>query len=285
MSEGTGGSFLTSGTPAASAPAPAPDMTTAQGAVDAVIDGPPEYIPPKYWDPEKRAPRVEDLGRGYMNLEKLLGREKIPMPVSEDDQEGWERVYRAIGRPEKPDEYEFERPSLPEDLPYDEDLEKHFRTLAHANGWNKKQAKNAYDSYVKVQLERHAAYHEAQKRARGELEQALVREHGQKIEAVKQSAVAVMTEYADGEFRQYLDQTGLGNDPRMVRFLYNIAKKTGGETRLKGAPVAQASPQDAKLAIDKFRAANNKALFDKAHPDHKRVTDEYTRLFQSAYGE
>jgi hypothetical protein len=258
-------------------------MTTAQGAVDAVIDGPPEWVPAKYWDPEKKAPRVEDLGRGYMNLEKLLGREKIPMPVGDDDNEGWERVYKAIGRPEKPDEYEFERPTLPEDLPYDEEMEKHFRTIAYANGLNKKQARAAYDTYVKTQLERHAAYHESMKRARGELEQALVREHGQKIEAVKQSAHAVMQEYADGEFRQFLDQTGLGNDPRMVRFLYNVAKKTGGETRLKGAPVAQASTQDAKKAIGTFRSANEKALHDKNHPDHKRVVDEYENLFKAAY--
>jgi hypothetical protein len=107
MSDGTGGSFLTSGTPAGGNAAPPPDTTTAQGTLDAVVDGPPEYIPSKYWDAEKRAPRVEDLGRGYQNLEKLLGREKVPVPLGDDDTEGWERVYKALGRPANPEEYKL----------------------------------------------------------------------------------------------------------------------------------------------------------------------------------
>lgn len=285
MSDGTGGSFLTSGTPQAGQDAPPADLTTAQGTVDAVIDGPPEYIPAKYWDAEKKAPRIEDLGKGYMSLEKLLGREKIPMPTSDDDTEGWDRVYKAIGRPDKIDDYEFDRPTLPEDLPYDEDAEKNFRTWAHVNGLSKKQARALYDGYVKTQVERHAAWHEQSKRQRGELEQALIREHGTKIEAVKQSAYAVMSEYADDEFRQYLDQSGLGNDPRMVRFLHKIAKRTGGEVRLKGAPVQQANPQDLDRAISEFRSKNSKVLHDKSHPDHKRTVAEFTRLFEARYPE
>lgn len=283
MTTETGGSFLTSGTPTDGNAAPPRDTTTAQGVYEEVLDGPPEYIPAKYWDAEKKSPRLEDLGRGYQNLEKLLGREKVPMPVGDDDNEGWDRVYKAIGRPDKADEYEFERPTLPSDLPYDEESEKNFRMWAHVNGLNKKQAKNLYDGYVKTQIERHAVWAEQSKKQRSELEQALIREHGQKIESVKQSAKAVMNEYADGEFRQFLDQTGLGNDPRMVRFLHKVAQKTGGETRLKGTPVTQAAPQDLDKAISQFREKNNKVLMDRLHPDHKKTVDEYSRLFQSRY--
>ena len=50
------------------------------------------------------------------------------------------------------DKYEFKRPELPSDLPYDEETEKSFRTWAHINGLSKKQASNLYDGFVKTQL-------------------------------------------------------------------------------------------------------------------------------------
>lgn len=285
MSEETGGSFLTSGTPAGSGSAPPPDMSTAQGALDAVVDGPPEWVPQKYWDPDKREARYEEMGRGYQNLEKLLGREKIPMPLGEDDKEGWDRVYKAIGVPDKEDDYEFTRPILPTDLPYDEDGEKYLRKALHSARLNKKQSSEIYDKITKLQIERHSAWHEGQKKQRADLEHALIREYGQKIDAVKQSAHAVMGEYADPEFRQYLDETGLGNDPRMIRFMHKVAAKTGGETRLKGAPVQQGQPADLKRAVDEHFNKNKTALMEKTHPEHKRVLDERAKLFMALYPE
>ena len=47
----------------------------------------------------------------YRNLEKLLGGEKLPMPKGEADVEGWNRVYKAIGRPETPEGYKLPVPA------------------------------------------------------------------------------------------------------------------------------------------------------------------------------
>ena len=41
----------------------------------------------------------------YKQLETLLGKEKLPLPANDDDKEGWDRVYKALGRPEKPEDY------------------------------------------------------------------------------------------------------------------------------------------------------------------------------------
>ena len=92
MTDTTGSSLLTEGVPAAPAGGnPAYEPNSAQGAVQAVLDGPPEYIPAKFWDAEKKSAKTEEMGRSYQSLEKLLGREKIPVPASEDDDEGWQR--------------------------------------------------------------------------------------------------------------------------------------------------------------------------------------------------
>lgn len=295
MSE-TGGSFLgeaaaavedqEGGTPAAGArddAAAAPGFG-AEDAVRDTMDGPPEWAPRKYWDDEKRQLRVEEMAKGYQNLEKLLGREKVPVPADDDDRDGWERWFKATGRPDKPDEYQFQEPELPEDLPYDKEAETNFRTWAHLNGLNQKQANNLYDGYVKHQLERHVAWHNTQKQQRQELDHALEREYGNKLPAVKQNVGALIKANADPEFYEYLDSTGQGNDPRMLRFLYRISQRLQGETKLVGSVKPAPAPQDYEKAIADFRDKHKEALFNAEHPNHAVRVKEFNKLFEGAYG-
>lgn len=277
----TGGSILTSGLPPPVAAAP---KDGADLAIQGVVDGPPEYIPPKFWDAEKKAPKIDELGRSYQNLEKLLGREKVPVPASDDDEEGWSRWYAASGRPDSSDKYEFERPEMPTDLAYDEETEKAFKTWAHANGLNKRQAKSLYEGYVKQQVERHGAYSTHQKQARSQAEQNLRREFGAQYESAVGQAKSALATYADPDYLKYLDETGQGNDPRVIRAWIKVGKEMGGETKIKGNVHPTAQPEDLNKAISDFRAQHEKALFSKEHPDHERRVKEYNKLFEARFG-
>lgn len=284
----TGGSILSdAGAAAASAPPPPPPAPgTAAATLSEVVDGPPEWVPEKFWDKDKRQARYEDMGRGYKSLEQLLGREKVPLPASDDDKDGWERWYNAQGRPEKPDGYEFERPKeLPEDLPYDEGMEKTFRDWAHQNGLSKKQARNAHDWFVKSQIDRNVSWHNMNKENRSNAEVALRRELGNKYEGWMASTGAVYQKYADPDFAGYLQQTGLGNDPRMIRMFGRIAQDMGGDTRLLGRSQPQAQPADLEKAIGKFRADNQKALMDRTHPENQRLSTELSKMYEALYPE
>lgn len=288
MSDNQGSSLLTDGvSQAAEGGNPAPELNAAQQALaDAQeFNEIPDYVPPKFWDKTTGKPKVEDLGRSYLNLEKLLGREKVPVPVDESDEEGWNRWYAATGRPEKPDEYEFERPDLPQDLPYDEESEKAFREWAHINGLNKKQAKNLYDAYVKTQVDRHAEYHNLQKQSRAKIEGDLRREYGNQYEGKVALAKSAIQSFTDPDYRQFLDESGLGNDPRMIRAWIRVGEKMNGESKLKGAPQQQAQPQDLDRAIAEFRDKYKDALFDKNHVNHDIRVKEYNRLFEARYAD
>jgi hypothetical protein len=283
-----GGSLLTSGLPEkpqeqqpANSNQPANGVEAAKQAAQR-----PEWAPEKYWDASGNQIKVEDLAKGYTNLEKLLGHEKIPRPANDEDQEGWDRWYAASGRPEAPDKYEFQKPEkLPETLSYDEDLEKNFRSAAHANGLNKRQATALYDQFVKHQIERTAAWETGQKQARAQVETSLRREHGAQYEAFLTSAKTAVSEYADPEFRQYLDETGLGNDPRMIRMFGRIGKELAGESRLHGKPQPTASPVDMQRAISEFRDKYKEPLWNRDHPDHALRTKEMASMYEAAFPE
>ena len=285
----TGSSLLTEA-PASPAGGGNPPNAALNAAQQALADAHeanqvPEYIPEKFWDPKAKGPKIEELGRSYKNLEKLLGTEKAPIPTDWDDPEQVERWYKAGGRPEAPDKYEFKRPELPNDLSYDEDTEKAFRTWAHANGLNKKQATNLYDAYVKTQVERHAAWHTGQKQGKEKIVSDLMREHGNQYEGKVNLARTAIREFADPDYLKWLDESGMGNDPRMIRAWIKVGEKMTGETKLAGkAPDATAS-LDLERAIADFREKHWAVMVDRGHPDHDRRNKEYHRLFEARYGD
>jgi len=91
------------GTPdgATSSTAPTSTGTWIDSIEDSELKG---YVSNKGWsDPA-------ELAKGYQNLEKLLGSEKMPMPKGPEDAEGWNRVYDKLGRPESPDGYGIKAP-------------------------------------------------------------------------------------------------------------------------------------------------------------------------------
>jgi hypothetical protein len=256
-----------------SEPAKEPDTTTAEGITQQVMDGPPEGVPQKFWDADKKAVKVDDLAKGYSNLEKLLSREKVPVPTNDDDEEGWERWHAAV-RPESEEAYQFERPEMPPGMEYNEDEEQSFRNWCFANGISQRQAANLYQSEVAKRVEQHAQWHKMREEQRANLTVDLQREHGQQFQAVIQRNQAIMSKYADPEFREFLNESGAGDDPRMIRFLDRIGRDMGGETKLVGKSEPTAQPADLDAAIAAFNSKNQKVLFDKTHPDHGRIVQE-----------
>jgi len=285
----TGGSILTQGVPDAPPSKPTGEAPKGPENGIAVVTKAiqrPEWAPEKFWDADKNDVRKEDLGKAYTNLEKLLGGEKVPKPLNDEDSEGWDRWYAASGRPEAADKYDFKRPDkLPDGLGYDEELEKSFRSAAYASGLNKRQATALYDQFVKQQLDRHGAMQVHNQQARAKVEADMRRELGNQYEGALGKARSVMGSYADPEFRQWLDESGLGNDPRMIRVFSRIGQDMAGEQRLIGKPAPSISVQDAQRAIAEHRTKYAEALNDRNHPDHKMRLDERSSLFAIAYPE
>lgn len=246
----------------------------------------PEYIPEKYWRPEKGEPDIEGLAKGYVNLEKMLGTEKIPKPLSDEDQEGWDRWYAASGRPSTHDEYEFSRPDqLPDGLGYDEDLEKDFRASAYGLGLNKKQAGGLYEKFVKHQVERYGAFQTAKKQAVAQAQADLQRELGAKYESEMKNAHIAVQKYADPEFKTYLDESGLGNHPALIRAFMKIGRELNGDTRIVGKVEPQMNTADMERTIREFDSKHQKALFNREHPEHALRVKERNKLYESAYGD
>jgi hypothetical protein len=80
---------------------------------------------------------VSSLAKSYLNLERMLSKDKMPIPTDNDGDEVWDQAYKALGRPETPDGYE-----APEGLP--PEAKEQTDKIFHEAGLSQKQASKLY---------------------------------------------------------------------------------------------------------------------------------------------
>jgi 7-keto-8-aminopelargonate synthetase-like enzyme len=127
----------------------------------------------------------------------------------------------------------------------------------------------------------------AQKAAQAELEvmgAALAEEWGADYEDRHKAAQGAVRQFADKDFIDYLDQTGLSQDPRMARMFAKIADAVseggglpGDTTQRGGGP----SLADLEQEMAAFKTKYDKALFDRGDANHEYAKGERLRLLKA----
>lgn len=263
-------------------PAPEPDPTPApQITPDNWRDTLPEDI--RESASLSKFTTLEGLAKSYVSLEGKLGTERIPIPKTDED---WANWYKAAGRPDDAKGYEFAKPEkLPEGLEYSEDQDNRFREIAHKHGLNQSQAQALRQEFLEF-MGSGAADQTAQAEvARAEGEAALKIEWGNAYPQKLAEANAAMKKYAGDDFAAWAEETGAGNDPRLIQAFARIADATMGESELVGRGEQEHTPADLDAAISTFRGAHHEALNDARHPEHKTRVAELQRLYEKRHPE
>lgn len=122
---------------------------------DTFVDEDKGYIKNKGWDNDDG---TKNLLTSYKNLEKLRGVPEdrlLKLPEKLDDNEAMGKIYERLGRPEKPEGYEFK---APEGVQVDADRMKWAAGLAHSMGLNKAQHKALVENTLKYEGDLTAAH-------------------------------------------------------------------------------------------------------------------------------
>lgn len=228
---------------------------------------------------------IDSLAAAHVNLKSHLGRDKIAKPVTEDD---WNDVYKFLGRPETPDEYEM---ALPDEIPdpikaqlNDETLGQ-FRQKAHELGLNSEQAKALVAWQAENLSSQFNAMQEQQGQSIEEGEKALREEWGRGYDQNVKFAQKAFEEYGGEELATLMDQSGLGNNPAVLKAFANIAKTTMPDKELVGAVEGAGrvlTPEEAQMEAKSIMA--NPAYTDRRHPEHAGLVKKVQNLFEVAYG-
>lgn len=196
---------------------------------------------------------LEDAGRaiahyaGHFGVpsDQLL---RLPKP---DDAEGQGALWNKLGRPEAPDKYGVK---LPEGSTLDDGSLQGFLAHMHKAGpFTPDMAKAAVDWYAGFAQQGMAAATEAMKNEGKAAEATLKGEWGAGYQARFDAACATALKFGGAELQSYLDESGLGNDPRMIRAFDKIAEamqEAGAAPAERGRDTPRAlSPAEAKAEL------------------------------------
>ena len=188
----------------------------------------------------------------HANLEKLLGHEKVPIPKGDDDVEGWNRFSKAMGIPDKAENYGLPDAKLPESLKGVTIDKNKFAEVVHAHKLTPSQAKGIWEAYQAINID---SYNKLMADHQAKLDgtvNALRGEWGDTYDVNVELGQTVINKFAsDQEANDFITAT-LASDPRGVKFLAKIGEQFAenkiGEFQMKRFSLA---PEEAQEEINK----------------------------------
>ncbi len=190
----------------------------------------------------QRFPSFEALARSALeHRQKLSTALQVPGEAASEDEVN--AFWARLGRPERPEDYRIERGEVGERLPRDEmadTREQGFVAMAHALGLNETQLNGVLRHYYDLVSEAMEAQSSASVAARDLAENILRGEwKGADYDANMRLARLAVREMGGQPFAEFLEESGVGNDPRFIRFAAEIGRRLGEDQVIAAASMSE----------------------------------------------
>ena len=227
---------------------------------------------------------VGNLGLSYVNAQRLIGADKIPLPKNptEDD---LSNIYSKLGRPDEPSGYAIQADGQ---ILTEGDVNT-YTDIAHKLGLSKTQANGILDYYrSSIQQTTEAMSKDAQQQKQ-QIEQNLKAEWGADFDAKVSQANRAVADIAGQDLLDMVlqDGTKVGNHPAFIKAFASFAdfknSVTKEDTISENSVNYRMSPADAKAKIDTIMNDRSHAYWDRKNPVArdkavKEVQDLYEML-------
>ncbi len=215
----------------------------------------------------------------YTELEKFKGiGEHLVIPEAEDA-EGWENVYKQLGRPETHDKYDFEEDP---DVPFGEEILDRFKQGAYKEGFTQRQAawvlglqRDIIKEVKKAEDLQNAADTEADETRKEEIRSAYKQKWGGEVAFQNKIKDARVLADKLGIY-QTLEAKGLTSDPEIINMLDIISLRTAEDVI---APQTPTTPQLTPIQ-ERKEIMESEAFTSKFHKEHKNTMKRYMELNQ-----
>jgi len=222
---------------------------------------------------------ADGLAKSYLELNKLLGKRMEDMSPEELNS-----YYGKLGRPDDASGYDLGD--------VQGDISDWYKDIAHSAGLSQEQAKNISEAYNQLEASKMAEMQEQQKETMGAWVDQLKEEFGSAFDTRIQAAQAAVKTYGGEELKNFLNETGLGNHPAMVKAFADIGKELG-EDALVGSNSTGGfgtTPDEALKKISMLKKDPEfmdqylaRGKYSKASTQHRDAVKEMQELFGLAY--
>lgn len=177
---------------------------------------------------------VSDLGKYALEADGKL-KNMVILPGEGAKDEEVSAFFTKLGKPESPDKYEIVKPAdWPTEVPYDENAEKWFRDLAFKNHLSAKQASSIHKEYMVGLKNAFIAEDTRKKTELATLLDTMKKEWGDNWRTNIALMDRAMDKFGDPEFKTFMDESGFGNNPHMIRIFHKIGLSLAEDTFVKG---------------------------------------------------
>jgi hypothetical protein len=139
--------------------------------------------------------------------------------ATDEDRAAWRK---AKGVPDGADGYQLDTSGLPKELVNDE-LTAWFAKNAHELGIGKSEAEALFKRWNEKMTTSFESAMNQKKYTEEQGKAELEKEWGESFKANMNRAALAVKRFGGNEFAEYLDQTGLTNDPRMIKAMHEFA--------------------------------------------------------------
>lgn len=228
---------------------------------------------------------VENLARSYVNAQRLIGSDKIPMPVNPTD-EDLDRIYGKLGRPESSEGYGIKA----DGNIISEEAANNFADIAHSLRLNPQQAEGIMDYYRSSVEQAMAAETGVMEEARESTEASLRQEWGRAYEQKVEAAAKTAQEFAAPEVFDITlaDGSKLGDNAEFIKAFAKIAEfrqtVTSEDTVAEMSQSNVMTPANARAEIDAIMGDRSHAYWDKRNPGHASAVANMQQLMEQLHG-
>lgn len=231
-------------------------------------------------DPSLKAIQdVPSLIKSYVHAQKKIGMDKTVLPNKNSTKEEWMQLYQKLGMPTDFNEYDLQ---ASEENALKEELMEEFKKTAFEHNILPNQAQAMYDFLNNSAMQEAERMAQQNQEKLSEQIEGLKNEWGEAFEKNLHTAKLAVNEFGGEDLKAYLNETGLGNDPNIIKVFNEIGQKFFKEDTFSGEdkPAYSLSPNEAQAKINQITGDFGGPYYNSAHPDHKRVVDEVQKLWQ-----
>jgi len=223
------------------------------------------------------------LAKSYVELEKMVGKDKIVVPTDKSKPEEWAAFYEKIGRPKEMGGYETPNIEIDESLKLKEHNLEAFKKKAHELGLTKKQFSEMYGFYHEMGQQDYNALLQNQTESKKTTETALRGQWGSAYDAKVDGAQKVINSFFKGKIDKSNQGafTALANSKGFIEAMADIASKVG-EDVIAGGPKHTMTPKEASTAMNEIIMDMKHPYHNNTHPEHKAAVDKVIALQQMA---
>ena len=220
---------------------------------------------------------INSLAKSYVHSQRMLGTDKVVVPGKYATPDEWRGFYHKVGLPEEVKDYEL----TSSDTDVDQEFFDDYKKASHKAGVLPSQAQEMFNWYMdKANAEVQRQEDESARNIENSMK-TLQTDWGSTFESKINSARAAVNHFGDENLKAYLDESGLGNDPNLIKVFSKIGETLSDDTFRGEADTGNygRTPVQAQKEINDIMADPKHPYFDKNHPNHKKALEDMQRLF------